>query len=745
MTTTHSAIGQPWARVDGAAKVTGSARYAADVNLPGQVWAKLVRSPLPHALIKGIDATEARSLPGVLAVLTADDLPKINVGRMIKDLPALAGERIAIVIAEDEELAQRAVDLVLVDFDELPAATDLLAAQAPGAPVIHPGLDSYEVGPVKLWTDGHPKTPDDPPNMFARWIVERGDIDKGFAGSDRIFEHTFTLPRTHQGYMERHSCIVAISDDGRVQVWAGNKQPHALRRQLAEYIGTEMSQIRINTNYIGGDFGGKSSPMDVPLAYFAAKAVGRPVKMVMTYSEELQAANLRHPAIITIKSGVKNDGTLVARDAVVAFNSGAYTAFKPLANIPGFSIGGVYRIPNVRLENRGIYTNSVPGGHSRSPGDPQGIFAVESHTDLIAQGLGMSPLEFRRKNVLVEGDTAPGGHKWQAVELAETLERAAAAIGFDTPKAGPNIGRGLAVFDHPTGFGNTSATVGVNPDGTATVYTPFFDQGTGTHTVVMQIAAEELGLGPAEMRVVHIDTDNSVPDSGVGNSRATHIAGQATMLAARQARERLLELASEMLEAPTGSLTLGDAHVTSSGGAAIAVSQVAAEAARRGTYLSGYAEYKSTEPDVTSFTTQAAEVEVDPASGQVTVRRFVTVVDSGTIINPIAHRGQINGGYVTGLGYALMEEVPQMDGRAQAVNLHDYKLPSIGDITPLEVLYLEGNVAGPTPYAGKSVGETHNPPVAAAIANAVADAVGARLMELPLTAERIHDALAGEQ
>jgi CO/xanthine dehydrogenase Mo-binding subunit len=748
--TTFNVIGKPVGRVEGPDKVTGAGKYAADVILPGMLFAKVLRSPHAHANIKSIDTTKARALPGVHAVLTAADVPPDLTGRNIRDMPLLArdrvlfaGEKVAVVAAEDAQIAERALELIEVDYEELPAVFDSMDALDPSAPVLHPDLDNYVKGGFpKLWSDDFPRPDDCPPNLYSQVTDAKGDIAAGFAQADHIIESTYTTPMTHQGYMETHACMVNIDDAGRIQIWSHNKQPHGLRTAVATVAGVEPNEINVNVAYIGGDFGGKSSPMDVPLMVFVARATGRPIKMVMSYTEEFMASNPRHPAHVMIKTGVMNDGTIVARHARATMNCGAYAAFKPQAFIQGAKAGGAYNIPNTIIEIVTVYTNTVPRGHSRSPGSPQATFAVESHTDLVAHAIGMDPLDFRRKNVLHDGDTTPSGKAWLEIKLPETLEAAAEAIDWDSPKA-PFVGRGLSMFDHNTGQGNSTATVKIQPDGSATVLSPTFDQGAGIHTLQRQIVAEELSLAPEQVRIVVVDTDSSVPDSGVGNSRTTFLAGQAAKGAAEDLREKLLALGAGMFECAATDLALDQGRVVKHGGTdSITLGDLVTRAAAGGDVPSGFAEFKSGATDVTSFVTQACEVEVDPETGQVEIKKFITTVDSGTILNPIGHKGQIQGGFVTGLGYALMEEMPVDQGHVTTLSFADYKIPSMADLPKLTTVYLPEIPSGPAPYASKSVGETHNPPVAAAIANAVADAIGTPITSLPLTAEKIRATIA---
>ena len=371
----HRIVGQPIGRLDGADKVSGAARYSADVTLPGMIWGKALRSPLPHARILGIDTSKARALPGVLAVLTAADLPDVLVGRRMFDMPVLArdrvrfiGEKVAVVAAADPDVAEEALALIDVEYDDLPAIIDLAKALESDAPLVHENAGAYEGAPTER---PHP-------NVQSVLRFKLGDVEAGFREADRIFEHTFRTQLAHQGYLEPHAGVVAIDGDGRVQVWASNKMPYRLKELMSHALRLPKEQIRVNLTPIGGDFGGKGSLMDLPLAYHLARATGRPVKMVMRYAEELMAGNPRHPSLITVRTGVTRDGQIVARQVKALFNSGAYAAFKPVPHVHlgGVSLGaGVYRIPNLLIESYCVYTHNVPCGHMRSPGEPQMVFA----------------------------------------------------------------------------------------------------------------------------------------------------------------------------------------------------------------------------------------------------------------------------------------------------------------------------------------------------------------------------------
>lgn len=722
----HRIVGQPIGRLDGVEKVSGAARFSADVALPNLAWGKALRSPLPHARIRRIDTSKARALPGVLAVLTAADLPDVLVGRRMFDMPILArdrvrfiGEKVAVVAAVDAEIAEEALALIDVEYEDLPAIIDLTKALDPDAPVVHENPGAYEGAPKER---PHP-------NVQSVLRFKLGDIDAGFRAADRIFEHTFRTQLAHQGYLEPHAGVVAIDADGRVQVWASNKMPYRLKELMALALELPQERIRVNLTPIGGDFGGKGSVMDLPLAYHLARATGRPVKMVMRYAEELMAGNPRHPSVITLKTGVTRDGRIVARQAKALFNSGAYAAFKPAptVHLGGASMGaGVYSIPHLLIESYCVYTNSIPCGHARSPGEPQMVFAGESHMDMIAADLGLDPAEFRRRNLLKDGDRLANGHHLEHVRAKETLEAALEASGWSAPK-GPFIGRGVAMTHRHIGVGFTNARVRLESDGTVNLLIGLPDTGTGAHLVLRQIVAEVLGLEIDGVKVELATTDVFETDSGVGGSRVTHTGGRAAYHAAEKLKEAITQEAAR-LGTPGASLA-----------------SIAQAAARDGRTLEASYFYDAkSHADVTSFTAQVAEVAVDPATGQVSVRHFTTTHDVGTVINPIGHQGQIEGGFIQGLGYALMEELPTEDGRISTLNLGDCKLPTIADIPPLKTVLLEDAV-GPGPFRAKAIGEGSISAVAPAIANAVADACGVRLLDLPITAEKVYFALKAKE
>jgi CO/xanthine dehydrogenase Mo-binding subunit len=744
--TTYSVVGRPVTREDGPEKVSGQHLYSADIILPGMIWGKVLRCPYAHAKILSIDTTEAARLPGVHAVLTGKDLAGMRVGRFMRDVPPLAeekvrfvGERVAAVAADDPDIAEEALNLIQVEYQQLPAVFDPLEAMDPASPLVHEGSPTYQsfTGPVR------PQG-----NLISHENWSGGDVEQGFRESDLIFEHTFSTPWVHQAYMEPYTCVVDADDGGRIQVWANNKQPFRLRWQLAGGLDVPEERIRVNPCGIGGDFGGKAGAMDVPLAYTLSLRAGRPVKMIMTYIEELMAGCPRHPSTVTIKTGVKRDGRLWARQSSIVYNGGAYGGFRGSLNLrSGRQVGGgPYRIPHFRIDSYMVYTNNVPCGSYRAPGEPQAVFAVESDMDMIAREMGMDPYEFRLRNVVQEGETSGTGQVFRHVRSEETLRAAADTSHWDDAKPGPRFGRGIAIGQRPQGQSVFTARVSMDRDGRATLYSSVPDTGVGFYTVARQVIAEDLGLSAEDVSVSRETTDDFSFDTGAGAGTSVG-AANASLGAAREVRRKLTGLAAEFYGWPEERIVFKDGRVSvpgdSQGGATVGVTipELAARAvAAVGSPIMGESTTSEEEPDVTSYCAQVAEVEVDSETGEVTVHKIVTANDVGTIINPLGHQGQIDGAVIQGFGYAVMEGLESEDGRISTLSFGEVKIPTSRDVPELVTVLVE-SPTGNGPFQGKAIGENPISPVAPAIANAVEDAVGVRITDLPITPEKVLAAL----
>jgi CO/xanthine dehydrogenase Mo-binding subunit len=737
-------VGSPVGRIEGPEKVGGKTLYTADVRLPGMLWGRCLRSPHAHARILRVNTDQAKRVKGVVTVLTGADVPPFRVGLSLQDTPLLAqgkvrfmGEKVVAVAAENLEAADEALALVEVEYEELPGVFDPRKAMAAGAPLVHEELPSYK---------GFHAPPETLPNVFAIQNWAAGDVAAGFKEADLVIEHTFKTGLAHQAYLEPHAVVVAVDGAERIDIWASCKAPFRVKSHLARQLEIAKEKIHVHVVAVGGDFGGKGSLMDIPVCYELAKATRRPVKMVMTYHEELTAGDPRHPSVIRIKSGVKKDGTIVARDAEVIFNSGAYASFKP-GDVPYLGgathVTGVYRIPNYSIRSYGVYTTGVPCGYYRAPGQPQAVFATESHTDLLAKAIGMDPLQFRLKNLLREGDKLAGGRAIEKLRCRETLVAAAKKIGW-SKKPGKNAGRGIGIsFRHVGGSGIANAEITASRDGKISILTAVPDIGTGTHTLLQQIAAEVLTIPPADVRAEIGDTETFENDAAPGGSKITNMSGHAVLAAAGQMRERLSAVAASLLGCDGGQVKLEKGRFSAARGGkkSLGFAEVCRRAAGgdgalriRHTY-----EVKGRSP-VAAFVVQIAEVEVDGDTGQLSVKRMVTAHDVGTVINPLTHQGQIEGGLVQGLGYAVMEEVVTENGKVLTTNLGDYRIPCIADLPALETVLIE-DPTGPGPFAAKQIGENGIIATAGAIANALDDAVGVRILDLPLSAEKIYFAL----
>ncbi|MEE9255439.1 MAG: xanthine dehydrogenase family protein molybdopterin-binding subunit [Pseudomonadales bacterium] len=736
----YDTIGKPVGRAEGPEKVSGKALYAADVKLEGTLVGKCLRSPYPYARIVSVDTDEAKKVAGVHAVITAGDIVNARVGRMLRDMPILAdgvvrfvGQKVAAVAADDIDAAEEALALIEVQYEELEPVFDPVAATTDGAPVLHPDFAEYE---------GRVDAPQEHPNVVAHASWGKGDVDVGFEQADLIFEHTFTTQHQHQGYIETHAVTLMIGDDGRVQVWVNCKMPFQVRKQLADGIGLAEDQVVFNAAVIGGDFGGKGGFMDTHVAYYLAKATQRPIRMTMSYTEELMAGNPRHPAVMTVKTGVKRDGTIVARHAKLVFNSGAYGAFKPGRGVTyGPRCLGPYKMEHARIDSYMVYTNQVPCGSMRSPGDPQSVFACEADIDLVARELEIDPLEFRMKNMMGEGDESPIGRRWENITAPRILEACAREAGILDARRevlGKRVGRGLAICERPTGGGASTAKVSIDAQGAVTLHTSLRDTGSGFYTMMRQVVGKELGVAYDQIAMETWTTDALAFDGGVGGARVTNTGGNAALGAARKVKEILSGLAANKFGWAVDEIEFADERVSSSD-ASVSLAELVA----------GYgddvaAEYQHEAPPnpaSTVFSAQAAEVEIDEETGEITLTQITSAHDVGTIINPISHQGQIDGSVMQGVGAALIEGLQYDDGHVINQNLGDYKLPVMKDIPRLKTVHVVDVHEGPTPYGGKAIGEQAISAVAPAIINAILDATGISMRRLPVTSEAMLAAL----
>jgi CO/xanthine dehydrogenase Mo-binding subunit len=751
--TAPAALAEPEYRVEGPWKVTGRARYTSDRDLPGLLRARFLASPVPHALIRLIDTAAARAVPGVHAVLTGTDIGPRRFGKTLYDQPVLAyervrfvGERVAAVAAESLDAAEEALALIRVDYEELPAVFDGEEALGPGAPVLHPDAASY------YYSAGQ-RPPVPHPNLQGHRVHQKGaeDLEPVFASAHRVFEHVYHQARQHQGYIEPHACIVWIDDRGVAHAYSTNKAPFSLRQSLAVVTGLPVQQFVVDSMFIGGDFGGKGLSIDEYPCYYLARATGRPVKSVMTYADELGTANPRHGATCYLRTAVDEHGSMIAHESRVYFHDGAYAAGRPIAGpiLDGWSALDAYAIPNARMETFVCYTNTVTGGQMRAPGAATTAFIGESHVDEIARGLGMDPLDFRVLNAVRAGDTGASGERIREPRAVDVLEALRRETDWGKPLP-PNHGRGASLRSRDVGSGKAAVTLRLIDAESIEILHGAPDQGGGSATAMRRIASAVLDLREDRFRVRYATTDEAPFNPGPGGSRLTHILGQATIEGATHMRRRLEALAAEMLGWPADQVWLQDDRFTVADGSAgpLDFKEVAERILRGGAVETG-GSYDSTEHERedgadAGFCAYMVEVEVDPDTGQIRPVDAVLVADVGAIINPLAHLGQLEGGFVFGLGNGLMEELLIEDGRVTTLNLGDYKLPTVADVPPLRTVLLVTDT-GPGPFGAKAAGELTNNSVAPAYANAVADAVGVRVRTVPVTAERVYQALHGTE
>ena len=752
----RSVVGKSLPRVDALEKVTGKAAYVFDMAMPGMLWGEILRSPYPHARITRIDTSRARAHPGVLAVATGADFASYpRFGAFVQDETALAidrvrymGEGVAAVCAVDERIALEALELIDVDYQPLPGVYDPEAAMHEGAPALHDGVER---------------------NVVAHNRVIGGDIDKGFAEADLVFEDRFVTSRQCHVCMEPHGCIADWDASGRITFWMSTQSTFFDRFALMGILGLPAAKIRIIAPYLGGGFGSKSEPHSIYLcaAYFA-RATGRPVKMVHSRDEEFTSSRTRHPQVLYIKTGVKRDGTITARQGRVVFDNGAYTSYGPGVSLTESMLGGaLYRLPAYRYDGYVVYTNNPFGGAFRGFGSPQWTFAVESHTDMLAERLGIDPVEFRLKNLHRPGENAISGPTLTTCGVIEALETVAARLDWTHRDRLPaNRGLGVACGIHFTSgkfhphvnADFSAAGVKVNEDGSVNLLIGAVEMGTGAATTAMaQICAEELGVGLDDVEVWNSDSELIPADFGTYGSRVTTIAGNAVRLACASIREQLFRVGSEKLQVTADELGLGGGRVfvkadPSRGHALAEIVQSSIFRDRDGRQVMAFAHYDAPcdlpDPETGvgdfaqsySFGVHGVEVEVDPETGFTRVLRLVAGTDCGDLINPALAETQVEGGAAQGLGYALLEDLVCADGQVLNPRLGTYKIPTVMEMPSIEATWVETNDPR-GPYGAKGLGEMGMVPTAPAIANAVYNAVGVRVQDLPITPEKVLDGI----
>jgi len=759
-----SSLGVNVSRVDGPAKISGQAQYTADVELPGMVYAKVLRSMYPHARLVRVDAHKAEKLSGVAAVLTRDDLKGLNpyFGPVVKDQPVVAidrvryvGDVIAAVAAKERDIAEEALDLIEVEYEPLPAVFDPAEAIKAGAPILH--RESVRSESRLDRSNFHFETNS---NILTVYHVEEGNVAVGFRVSDEIFEDTYSSPKIQHGHIEPHAAVAYWEPSGKLVVYTSTQNPSSIRVQLAELFDLPQSKVRVIVPFVGGGYGGKVHPRLEPLTAALARKVRRPVQWVLTREEVFLTAHC-HAAVVKIKTGVKKDGTIVARQVEAIYDTGAYALTGPSTTKNGGEVsGGPYRIEHQNLTSYCVYTNTPPTGPYRGFGVPQVCWAYESQMDDIARWLGIDPLELRLKNLVHEGDVFVTGDKLVSVGISECLKRAAAAVGWQGRAdqashalSGKVRGKGLAVMIKTTMTpSNSSALVRLNADGSAVLLTSSVEIGQGTHTSLAQIVAEELGLPVERVTVTFPDTDVTPFDQSTSSSRTVFTMGGAARLAAHQIRQQLLDIGARVLEANVEDLDLVEGFLEVKGvpDKRRSISQLfqARFGAPVGNMVGSYdnqttggVDPRTGKGKASAFfflSACAAEVEVDAETGKVAVEQLVSVVDAGKAVNPRQCHLQNEGSMIMSLGSALFEEMVFDNGQPINATFLEYMPASIED-HPRQFRSLLVETPHPEgPFGAKGVGEAGLGPVEPAIGNAVANALGGiRCKDLPLRPDRV--------
>ncbi|MDP2932211.1 MAG: xanthine dehydrogenase family protein molybdopterin-binding subunit [Chloroflexota bacterium] len=763
----YTIIGKRFPRLDGREKVTGQAQYTADITLPNMLYGKILRSPYAHARILNIDTSRAEKLAGVKAIVSSKNTPKSYMfGIDIYDEPLLAwddivrfaGQEVAGVAATDKDIAVEAIDLIKVDYEELPAVFDPAEAVKPGAPQVHPELPYVKN------------------NIAFEVTMERGDIEQGFREADVVVEDSFSVAPVTQCYLEPDACLASYDASDRLTVWVGNMWPSLMRDELARTLQIPVSKVRVIQKYVGGAFGARFTmyPLHFIASLLSMKA-GRPVKLVRSRTEEFTLPRYRPAVWNHFRLGARKDGTITAIQTEVVMDNGAYQYLgRRQASHMCCRSDANYRFKNLKYHCINVYTNKAPPGTYRSFGDAEMTFGREQMMDILAEKLGMDTAELKLKNCARTGDISPHGWHLNSVGVAECIEKSTVAAGWKDKKAHkqPRRGIGIASTCHETddrnrdGFYGSVSFVKILEDGRVQVITGEAEYGQGAHNAVAMVAAEELGVRPQDVEVPHHDTDYSPWALGAVGSRVMAAAVTATRLATLDARKQALDVAAAMLKAKPEELAMkdGKVYVASTPDRSVTMADIGHEALHRrgGSLIMGKGveerwdtEYtlKAAHPthfghsvSATYYDTTIAEVEVDTTTGEVKVLNVVVADDCGKVIDQQSIDGQVQGATVQGLGAALFEErILDEKGRIANANFLDYKVPLSVNVPPIEKIYVESNEPG-FAYGCKGGGESPGiGSIMPAIANAIYDAIGVRIKSTPITREKVLQALAEKE
>lgn len=743
----YSVVGKRLPLLDAGEKVSGRAQYTGDMELPGMLYAKILRSPYAHARVMRVDTSAAERLPGVKAVLSRKNAPRVKVPVsqygprdkvIFDDKVRYVGDEVAAVAAVSVEVAEKALKLIEVDYEELAAVFDPEEAMKPGAPLVHDDKERNSAGSIEMGS---------------------GDVEVGFQEADYVFEETFRTSAQRHACVETHCAIASFDSDGKLTVWAPTQAPFLLQELLAEYLDLPMSKVRVVKPYFGGGFGSKLDMLVEHICALLSRMTGRPVRSVFTREEEFTATVSRHADIIRLKVGVRKDGTLSAIEADLISNEGAYMYKPGPSGLAGRGLTRTYRCPNTKYEGHRVYTNLMSGGAFRGYGNLQAHFAVETMMDIVAEKLGIDPVEFRLRNYKRQGDTNFADLPIKTSGLAECLAEGKEKIGWEKrgkPGGSPGIkkrGIGMACCMHGSGPSFTqpdysAASIRINPDGTAHLSIGTADLGTGSTTTLVQVAAEELGIGVEAIDVTHGDTSSTSFDSGIFASRTLYTAGNAVRAAAADVKEKIMQRAAAKLGADPNDFEFkeGRIYLKENPEKGIAYTDLIREASRgkKGDVVfMGAASFEnSAHPP--SFGAHFAEVEVDTETGQAEVLRIVAYQDNGKAINPMVVEGQIEGALAQSIGFALTEDpvIDKLTGEMLNPDFASYMVLTALDMPRIELGLVE--TYEPTgPFGAKGMSELPISGTTPAIANAIYNAVGVRLFEVPMMPERIFRAVKG--
>lgn len=728
-------------RPDGVDKVTGRARYGADFNMPGQLVARVLRSPHAHAKIKSIDTSRAAAAKGVKAIITAADLPDLTDGNrslfaildncMARSKAMYDGHAVAAVAAIDEKAAKAALQLIEVEYEVLPHVVDVDAAILLDAPVLNDTIFTKGVEPI-------PKTPS---NVANRAEFGHGDVEAGFVQAEVIVERSYKTEQTHQGYIEPHACVASCNTDGTAELWVCTQGHFVYRQTCADLLGLEVSKLRVTSSEIGGGFGGKTHVWAEPVALALSRKAGRPVKLVMSREEVFRASGPTSATSIDVKIGTKKDGTITAAQATLRYTSGPYP--DTWAEIGAMTSFACYDLKNVKTVGIEVIVNRPKVAAYRAPSAPMAAFAVESAIDELAHKIGMDAVDFRIKNAAKEGTRASYGPIYGPIGIGPTLEAAKTHPHMSAP-LGKNQGRGMACGFWFNFGGQTCTDLNVSADGTVTLAVGTVDVG-GSRASLSLIAAEELGIDYQDIKAVIADTSTLGYNDMTDGSRGTFSSSMATISAARNAIEVMRHRAAMMWDIPPEDVYWEDGHAVAAGTKhgnrpPLSVKEIAAAAGNTGGPIAGHSELVADGAGV-SFATHICDIQVDPETGSSRILRYTVIQDAGKAVHPAYVEGQYQGGAAQGIGWALNEEyIYGSDGRLQNPGFLDYRIPVCSDLPMIGTQILE--IPNPNhPYGVRGVGETSIVPPLAAVANAVSNAIGLRMTHIPISPPRILAAL----